>query len=71
MNPGRPLINSSMHGVTDDNVARAPRFEDIAGQFAQLTSGRVPVAHNAPFEQCFPAEECERAGIDASFTTTA
>lgn len=52
VNPGRPIPwhITRLTGISDDMVRDAPRFEDIAGEFAAHLVGRVFVAHNASFD---------------------
>ena len=52
VNPGRPIPwhITRLTGITDAMVRNAPRFEDIAGEFAAHLVGRVFVAHNASFD---------------------
>lgn len=52
-----------VHGISNDAVAGAPRFIDIAGELLDRLDGAVVVAHNAPFEEHFLAAEFARAGI--------
>lgn len=52
VNPGRPIPwhITRLTGISDAMVRDAPRFEDIAGEFAAHLVGRVFVAHNASFD---------------------
>ena len=52
INPGRPIPwhITRLTGISDAMVREAPRFEDIAGEFAAHLVGRVFVAHNARFD---------------------
>ena len=34
VNPLRPMAATEIHGITDKNVAKAPKFSDIAGDLA-------------------------------------
>jgi DNA polymerase III epsilon subunit-like protein len=36
VNPMRPVAATEIHGITDADVAKAPRFHEIAGEFAPL-----------------------------------
>jgi DNA polymerase-3 subunit epsilon len=55
VNPGRhiPAEASQVNGVTDDLVADAPAWEEVAPALERLLAGRVVVAHNAKFEAKF------------------
>jgi len=55
VNPGRliPRRISELTGITDEMVAGAPFFEEVAPQLFDRLDGRVFVAHNAPFDWRF------------------
>jgi DNA polymerase-3 subunit epsilon len=53
----------ALTGITQDMVAAAPRFAEIAGELAERLAGRVLVAHNARFDYGFLRREFERVGI--------
>lgn len=63
VNPGRPIpwFIQRLTNISDDDVARAPRFEEIADQVVAALAGRVFVAHNAVFDWRFVSAEVERA----------
>ncbi|OFS24054.1 exonuclease domain-containing protein [Corynebacterium sp. HMSC04H06] len=60
--PDRDVPNSFVHQLSASDLVAAPRFADIAGRFAAALSGRVLVAHNAPFEVRFLGYEFARLG---------
>lgn len=62
INPGRPIPwhITRLTGISDAMVREAPRFEDIAGEFAAHLVGRVFVAHNASFDFGFLDAEFSR-----------
>lgn len=64
INPERsiPYYISQMTGITDDMVANAPRFFEVARKIIELTEGRVFVAHNAPFDYRFIQSEFKQLG---------
>ncbi|WP_300918099.1 3'-5' exonuclease, partial [Corynebacterium stationis] len=62
INPECAIANSSVHKITDVDVAQAPTFADIANTVALLLAGRMMVAHNASFEQRFLRQEFARLG---------
>lgn len=51
-----------VHGISNTQVSGAPRFADIIDEVASRLSGKIVVAHNAPFDVRFLASEFERAG---------
>ncbi|HNQ37988.1 MAG: 3'-5' exonuclease [Prolixibacteraceae bacterium] len=59
-----PLPVSRLTGITNEMVARAPRFYEIAGQLAEMTAGKIFVAHNVHFDYSFIREEFLRLGYD-------
>jgi len=50
-------------GITNEMVANAPLFSDIAHDLAQRLRGMVLVAHNARFDYGFLVNEFRRCGI--------
>jgi DNA polymerase-3 subunit epsilon len=63
VNPQRDLGATDIHGISARDVFNAPTFEDIAGKIVQLVAGRVPVAHNLPFDAGFLSAEFARIGF--------
>jgi len=64
VNPGCPIpwSASNIHHITDEMVADAPTFNDIAPEFMALATGSVLVAHNARFDLGFLQESLARCG---------
>lgn len=62
--PDRDIDNAHVHGITATDLVRAPRFSGIAKELAELLSGRVLIAHNAPFDTRFLVGEFARVGVD-------
>jgi DNA polymerase-3 subunit epsilon len=64
VNPGIPVPEEArrVHGITDDDLANAPRFEDVLPEIIGLVAGRVPVAYNAGFDRKFLHAELARLG---------
>jgi len=60
-----PTFITGLTGITDDDVAGAPRFAQIADDLAEVLDGAVFVAHNVRFDYSFLKMEFERLG--ASF----
>ncbi len=65
------LINPQVHippfitqltGLSNDSVAAAPLFADIADELLELLQGRLFIAHNARFDYGFVKAEFERIG---------
>src|SRR5262245_24692156 len=65
LNPGMtiPPAIQSLTGITNEMVADAPAFEDLAAEIYERLDGRVFVAHNARFDYGFLRHEFERAGL--------
>lgn len=61
--PDRDIPNAGIHGIDATMVVDAPRFTEIAGDVAELLSGRVLVAHNASFDTRFLQQELNRTGV--------
>lgn len=73
VNPGRPIDPgaSRVNGISDDDVADAPPFADVAAPLRELMEGAVIVAHNARFDASFLEVEFavaarSRSGFDAA-----
>ncbi len=65
VNPGTsiPPAIQALTGITNDMVADAPAFEELAPGLYERLEGRVFVAHNARFDYGFLRHEFERAGL--------
>ncbi len=59
VNPQRfiPFSIEQLTGITNKDVAKAPRFKDIAGELFDLLDGAIFVAHNARFDYGFIKNE--------------
>ncbi len=57
-----PWHITQITGITDEMVARAPRFFEIARRIVEMTQGAVFVAHNAAFDYGFLRQEFARLG---------
>ncbi len=64
VHPGQriPEEARAVHGISDDDVKDAPRFEAIAHDVAVALEGCIPGAYNAPFDRAFLVNEFARAG---------
>jgi len=63
IHPERPVTATDIHGITDADVASAPKFSEIADALVAAFANRVVCAHNAWFEIAFVVAElarCER-----------
>ena len=63
-----PEIITEITGITDDDLADAPHFEDVAEEIASFLDGALFVAHNAEFDYGFLKYEFARVGIDLSLS---
>lgn len=61
-----PPFIANMTGISDEMVASAPLFGDVATQIHNLLTGRVFVAHNVSFDYSFVRYHLGQAGIDWS-----
>lgn len=64
INPERriPPFISRMTGITDDMVARAPKFYEVAKEIVEITENTIFVAHNASFDYNFIKSEFKNLG---------
>jgi len=61
-----PPFIVNMTGISDEMVAAAPLFEEVAPQIFNLLNGRVFVAHNVSFDYSFVHYLLARAGFQWS-----
>jgi DNA polymerase-3 subunit epsilon len=68
VNPGRPIppYIQAFNGISDDMVADAPRFDEIAAVVRQKLQGAVLVAHNARFDYSFLRSEFLKSEMNFS-----
>lgn len=64
-NPEGPVGATHIHGITQNDVAGAPLFRDIAPRLIPYIEGVPIAAHNANFDLAFLRAEFQRAGWDA------
>lgn len=64
INPNRKIdpFVSGMTGITNEMVADAPPFEEVAQKIWELTEGKIFVAHNARFDYGMLRNEFRRLG---------
>ena len=63
VNPARPMAATEIHGISDADVARAPRFQDIAGEILAATKGCAIASYNVYFDIKFLTFEMSNAGV--------
>jgi DNA polymerase-3 subunit epsilon len=61
-NPDGPVGATHIHGITDADVADAPRFLHLVPEIARRLDGAAVVGHNVRFDLSFLRAEFERAG---------
>lgn len=59
-----PEFIQRLTGITEEMVADAPRFEDVADSLLARLTGKLFIAHNARFDYGFIKNEFKRLGID-------
>ncbi len=59
----------NLTGISNEMVADAPRFSDLASRVYKMLEGRIFVAHNARFDYAFLKQSFLREGIDFSAKT--
>lgn len=66
VNPGIPIppFIKNLTGISDEMVADAPTFEEIASELDRFTANAIFVAHNVNFDYSFIKEEFRRIGRD-------
>lgn len=66
VNPHRsiPRFIQSLTGITEDMVANAPSFHEVAGQIHELLQDKVFVAHNVNFDYSFVKHHLSEAGFE-------
>lgn len=63
VNPERDLGPQAVHGIRAADVRRAPTFQQICCEVIERLRGRVPVAHNWPFDAMHLRAEFSRLDI--------
>lgn len=66
INPGQPIppYITAMTGITNQMVAEAPKFEDVAENIYNLLHDRIFIAHNVSFDYSFVKGHLQEAGFD-------
>ncbi len=65
VNPQRPIppAASAVHGITDQDVAGAPTFEQVHAQLTACLAGQNAVAYNVDFELAILESVCRRLDL--------
>jgi DNA polymerase-3 subunit epsilon len=63
VDPGRDVAATSIHGITDEDVADAPTFDEIAGDLVRTLSDSVVAAYNVYFDMRFLEYELGCSGL--------
>jgi len=65
LNPETPIPYgiTELTGITNEMVAEAPKFYEVARKIVEMTEGAVFVAHNVRFDYSFVREEFRRLGF--------
>jgi len=71
INPGVPIPGfiTSLTGITNSAVARAPRLREVFPSLVEFARGCVMVAHNAGFDMGFILRASEKLGYEWPSTT--
>ncbi len=59
-----PYFITNLTGITNDMVADAPYFYEVAKKIVEMTSDKIIVAHNASFDYHFLKNEFKSLGFD-------
>lgn len=59
-----PYYITNLTGITNEMVADAPRFYEVAKRIVEITDGMIFVAHNARFDYSFIREEFKNLGYN-------
>ncbi len=65
-----PRAVARLTGLSDADVASAPRFNEVAPLFRELLEGRTLIAHNADFERAFLTRQLGEAFSEATYLDT-
>lgn len=66
INPQQPIPRyiQAMTGITDEMVADAPLFEDVAADIFSILNDKIFVAHNVNFDYSFVKSHLEQHGFE-------
>ncbi|MDH6124409.1 3'-5' exonuclease [Kitasatospora sp. GP82] len=63
IDPVGPVGPTHVHHISQDDVAGAPRFREVAPYLLELLAGRVLVGHHVSCDQAFLEREFARIGV--------
>lgn len=65
LRPAQPMSDFiiGIHGITNEMVSTAPKFEAAAPAFLKFIEGSILIAHHAQFDLGFLAEQLERSNL--------
>jgi DNA polymerase III epsilon subunit-like protein len=63
LDPCRPVSATFIHRLSEEDVAGAPKFSQVAGKFVRAISGCVVAAYNVDFDMRFIGVELRSAGV--------
>ena len=65
MKPTKPISSEAraVHGITDKDLANAPRFSSFHDTIANLIRNRCLVAYNADFDRRLLIQTCEKYNL--------
>lgn len=68
VNPMQPIpyFIQTMTGITNEMVADAPSFEEVAAQLFALLNDKVFIAHNVNFDYSFLKQQLQQCGYELS-----
>ncbi len=66
VDPRRPMAATEIHGITEEDVAGAPSFDEIAGDLVRSLSGSVIASYNVYFDMNFLTYEFRQSGLFCS-----
>ncbi|HLO89858.1 MAG: exonuclease domain-containing protein [Chloroflexota bacterium] len=71
INPEQPIpyMITRLTGITDDMVANAPKFYQVAKQIVEITEGAIFVGHNVAFDYNFVRHEFKSLGYNFKRST--
>ncbi|WP_073261477.1 exonuclease domain-containing protein [Cryptosporangium aurantiacum] len=64
VNPGMDVGPADGHGIRNEDVHDAPRFDELSGWLVEWLRGKVLVGHNLLFTSAFLDEEFRRTGFE-------
>jgi len=59
-----PYFITALTGITNEMVATAPKFYEVAREIVELTENNIFVAHNSSFDYSFIRNEFKQLGYE-------